>query len=266
MLCRSDKVGMHIERLRDTAFSLFMSSTAVGLICLSPCLVLGAPRGTLSGGSVMPGEYVTEGGWGSLTIRGGRDSSLAFSLKSVGPNEHICALDGQIVQGRATLDTYGNETACVVDFRAINEGIDVTTSSPDQCRSFCGARAAFEGPYLKPVKGCDAGSISRSRYKFKRLYHRKAYADAYETLAPLFEKCTRTMDWLTVGSLRNDLAITQYRLGHPADCLATLAPLAGDASMTDEEAREKYLPEDWDDYEPIIRATRTTLAICTKGT
>jgi len=72
------------------------------------------------------------------------------------------------------------------------------------------------------------------------------------------------MDWLTLGWVRNDLAMTQYQLGRPADCLATLEPLSADAAMTEEEARERYLPGDWENYEPIVMETRANIALCTR--
>ena len=113
--------------------------------------------------------------------------------------------------------------------------------------------------------GCDSGSVGRTRDEFKDLYSRRDYSKASRTLTKILNGCTKTMWWLDLGSIRNDLAITQYHLHRPKDCLKTLEPLAADASLSDEDIRKNFAPTDADNYLPIVRATRTNLELCRKS-
>jgi len=94
-------------------------------------------------GNPPAGDYIYEGGSGSLHIKpGGR-----FDITTIGTNAHTCALDGTIVRGKAKLD----DTGCVVSFSAEADKLQVRTNGSDQCRGYCGMRAAFEGTYIRPI-------------------------------------------------------------------------------------------------------------------
>ncbi len=80
----------------------------------------------------------------------------------------------------------------------------------------------------------------------------------------LLKNCDKTLSWLNVGWILNDLAITQYHLRRPHDCLKTREPLAPDAALTDEDIRSAYPPADAKNYLPIVEATRTNQMLCRK--
>ena len=102
-----------------------------------------------------PGTWITDGGWGHLTVRAGADGGLEFELGAMGSNGHACGLEGHIEDGRAALPT-DEAQACRISFDANAQGITVAVHADDQeqCRWFCGARAGFEGDYLAVPPGC----------------------------------------------------------------------------------------------------------------
>jgi hypothetical protein len=234
------------------------------------------PARVLAGTSTLtPGEYITEGGWGVLTISRSENRTTHFSLEAMGPNGHVCGLAGDVQGIRAILevdrpDLGQPSRTCVVTFRPNAGGIEVSDSGRDApdvdldaCRAFCGMRAHFEGEYLVPRPGCTGAERSATRARFHQLYAAKSYARAAAVLAPLLARCSKTLgqeaDWI-----ENDLAITQYHLGRFAGCRKTLAPLAKDAARTDEELRGSLLPTDFTVYFPIVQATRHNLELCAR--
>jgi hypothetical protein len=222
-------------------------------------------EGTAQENRLHPGQYITEGGWGNLSIKPGKGETLIFILKTVGGNAHTCDLQGQILGGRATLKTFEKGNPCVVIFSASGENVNIT-SNGDECSFFCGARASFEGLYLKPCQGCSAVDVQKIRGEFKRLYNRKAFDKARMKLEPVLRNCKKTLNWLEEGWIRNDLAVTQYKLHDLDGCRKTLRPLAADAAMTEQQLKEQYPPTDADNYMPIVEATRTNLKLCNTGT
>ncbi|WP_395315854.1 hypothetical protein [Variovorax sp. UC74_104] len=200
------------------------------------------------------GDYIYEGGSGSLRVQ----ASGHFDITTIGANAHTCALDGTIARGRSKLDDSG----CVVSFAVNADKVEVTTNGSDQCRGYCGMRAAFEGTYIRPIPSCTEKAVAGSRKAFKRQYDAKDYAAAQTTLAPVLSDCDRTLDWITKAWLRNDLALTQYKLNDRAACLRTLQPLAEDAARTDDGIKENYPPADAEIFLPVVRATRTNLKLC----
>lgn len=201
-----------------------------------------------------PGEYIYGEGGGTLTVM----PSGRFDITTMGANAHMCALSGTIVRGQAKLA----DSTCVVNFNARGNEIDVSTNGSDQCRESCGARAGFEGLYSKPTAACTNRAVAASRKSFKRQYDAKDYAGAQATLAPVLSGCEKTLDWISKGWIRNDLALSQLRGGDRAACLKTLAPLAEDAAKSDDAIQGAYPPADADSYLPIVKATRTNLKLC----
>ena len=220
----------------------------------------------LAGEAVAPGEYIPDGGLGQLTITPaeGEDagSGAAFTLNAIGGNFHVCDLEGRIVNGRATLETYGDEPACVVSFKSVEGGVEVTGTA--ECRNFCGMRAHFAGTYLKPATGCSVAERQATRARFKRLYDARHHAEALALLSPLTTRCARTLDRYEEGEILNDIAITQYRLGKRADCLRTLAPYADEAALADDAILENYPPTEGEVWLPVIKAARFNLGLCRK--
>ncbi|TXI50650.1 MAG: hypothetical protein E6Q50_04985 [Lysobacter sp.] len=209
-----------------------------------------------------PGDYIAEGGWGRLTVAAPKDGQRAFSLFALGANAHMCEVEGQIANGRATLATYADEPDCVVDFAPTAQGIAVEAG--ESCRYFCGARAWFVGEYLAVAPGCDDASRAKTRNAFKQEYDRKRYDRAYALLSPLPERCAKTLHWLERGELLNDVAITQYKRGDRAGCLRTLEPLAKDAATPDDKIEIDGWLAERHAYQPILDATRFNLRLCRK--
>ncbi len=237
---------------------------AAALTLAASFIAASAAHSQTSRGPLLPGEYQMEGGSGVLVLKKGKQGSK-FDIETVGANGHSCSLDGEIRNGRTTVSTAGTDAECTVSFNAKSDGIQVDAAPAEACRAFCGARASFEGLYLRAPTGCAATERSKARQAFKRAYDDRHYADAEKQLAPLLSSCAKTLSWRELGSIRNDLAITQHHLGHDADCLATLQPLAADAGKSDDQLRESYPPIDFDSIQPLVRATRTNLQLCQGG-
>ncbi|AKJ29659.1 hypothetical protein [Caldimonas brevitalea] len=217
--------------------------------------------------ALKPGEYVTEKGWGHLSLQRSRNGQLNFSLTAVGANAHTCDLDGEIgSRGQTVLvdDSGATDGACVIDFRARGRDVEVRHNNAPSCASHCGARARFEGLYLRPSPSCHPARRDKTRAAFKRLYDAGEYARAAALLQPVIEQCAPLLSWTEAGWLRNDLALAKYRKGDRAGCQAMLAPLAGDAGKTDTELREQWAAEPMleDTYFGVVRATRTNLGLC----
>ena len=213
-------------------------------------------------GALRPGEYLTEGGWGVLTVSTSGDRTTHFSIEAVGGNGHTCSVDGEVRDLEASLDVDEAEP-CKITFLPTAEGIEVSGVESTDChRYFCGIRADFLGLYLKPAPGCGTKELQEARDQFKQLYTAKSCAKAAAKLEPLLSRCSRTLGWLETGWLRNDLAVTQYHLGRLADCRKTLEPLLDDASKTDDELREQFPPTDFESYLPIAKATRHNAKLC----
>ena len=200
------------------------------------------------------GEYVFERGSGTLHVK----PDGAFDLNTIGANAHLCELDGRIVRGEARLDN----GPCVVKFATHGETLVVTTNGAQQCRDNCGARATFEGTYTRATPACTNSAMRTLRKQFQQQYDAKNYGTALGTLSTALSACEKTLDWLTAGRIRNDVAVTQFKLGDKAACLKTLQPLAEDAAKTDDGIKEALPPADADNYLPIVRATRFNLKIC----
>lgn len=235
--------------------------TAVYFVSL--LMLLTSPYwGHADSSGIRPGKYVTEGGWGDLSIVM-KDGRLSFAITSIGSNAHTCSLEGIIKDGRATLEAFDEGKPCIVTFQPKGYDIEVTDNE-GVCRYYCGVRASFTGLYLKPKAGCESTAIQKSRRKFKQLYDRKAYAQARSVLEPALWGCIRYINWMDVAWMRNDLAITQYKLGEYEECLRTLKPLEEDALKTDDELRASYPPAETDIMIPIARAARTNINLCRK--
>jgi len=213
---------------------------------------------------IAPGEYITERGWGNLKIKKDQNGGLSYQIDTVGGNAHTCNLSGEILNGKSVLEGEENKP-CVVTFTPTGKGISITDND-DACRNYyCGARAGFTGLYLKPSKGCDRASIKKTRNEFKRLYDKGDFALARAKLEPLLNTCSSIIIWDDLGRIRNDLAITLYKLRDYSECREVLHPLEVDANRSDEELRNAYPPADAPSAISIARATRTNLKFCTQG-
>jgi len=126
-----------------------------------------------------PGQYTyTEGGngHGTLTIKG-----TSFTLTTIGGNCHTCALEGTIEGGVGVAkDSNG---ACRITMSGTGSMLTLdSTGTVDACRDFCGARAGFDGEYLRPPAACtDRQRAARIEQSHKQ-YAAKDYDVARTTL------------------------------------------------------------------------------------
>ena len=225
--------------------------------------LLAFPHASAAEPLLQTGDYVTERGWGTLVIKRGNGGALNFKLEAMGANAHSCGLRGEIRNGRAKLDGMDKDKPCVVTFTDKAEGIAVDSVDAPLCRYYCGMRASFEGLYMKAASGCTPAVLRATRKEFKALYERKDFSAARAQLEPALNHCAKTLDWLETGWMRNDLAITQFRLGDRAACLRTLEPLAKGAAKSDAQIRDEMVaPTDIENWLPVVKAARTNLKLC----
>lgn len=221
-----------------------------------------AVEGTASS-SLRPGEYITEKGWGHLQLSE-QEGVLTFSIESV-TGEDYCGLDGTIRGDQGSAEGDNGPSACTVKFTGTPQGIDVSANTPVECKAFCGYNGGFEGPYLKVKDGCGRSDLERTRKAFKRLYDARDYKAALTALSPALANCLPTLEWEEEGGIRNDLAITQYKNGLFAECLVTLDKYVDDADKDDDAVIDGWAPVLADHYLAIIRAARTNIGLCRKG-
>ncbi len=202
------------------------------------------------------GEYIMEGGNGRLSLEKSQSGRFTFSIVGVGANNHVCSLDGEV---QKTQEMIGGRP-CLVSFHATAQGIEVGTET-EGCRDYCGARADFSGHYLTPAKGCALAEVDETRRKFKELYDKKAFLQAKTTLEPVLSRCTATMNYLDSAWVRNDLAITQYRLKNFAACIGVLKPLSDVAASYEGVEVENVTPE-LQGLVPVMKATLVNLTLC----
>jgi hypothetical protein len=229
---------------------------------MAASLVLGLAAGAQAGSdALLPGEYITQGGTGILTISTSEGRTI-FSIEVLSPTGHSCGLDGEIRGLQARLEMEGEDEPCEVTFLPKADQIEVASSGPGCHRYFCGARASFESEYFRPAPGCGTRERSAERDRFKELYDAKSYAQAAAGLEPLLSRCAKTLGFVEEGRIRNDLAVTLFHLGRRADCRKTLEPLMEHAARTEEELRRSVAPGDYEDFLPVARAASFNARLC----
>lgn len=212
--------------------------------------------------SLMPGEYITEKGWGRLLLKEQGDA-LMFSLETI-TGEDACDLNGA-VRSEVGIATEDNGNTCTIKFSGTSRGIDIAATTPAECKAFCGYNGNFEAPYLRVKSGCGRDDLDRTRDVFRRLYDGKAYKAALVTLSPVLANCLPTLEWEDEGAIRNDLAGAQYKSGLYAECLATLDKYAEDARKDDDEVVSEWSPVLADRHLEIVRAARTNISLCSEA-
>jgi len=238
----------------------WLACAAIAMLSELPALAAGQAA---AGKTLQPGEYITDKGWGRLLIKE-QSGALTFSLESTS-GEDMCALDGAIDGYRGVAKGNNGDPACNVSFASTPQGIDVSAATPKECKAFCGYNGDFEAPYLRVKQGCGRDDLDRTRTEFKRLYDGKNFKAALSTLSPALSNCLPTLEWEDEGAIRNDLAVTQYRNGLYAQCLATLDKYAEDAGKDDDAVVDGWTPALADRYLAIVRAARTNIGLCRTG-
>lgn len=229
----------------------------LSLIALALAAVTGAAWAQQQG-PFQPGEYLDRLG-GYLIIKPGSGGTNAFTLHTTGQNFSACNAQGVIQKNRqAVLKDDG--ITCTLYFGQKSDGIEIDLK--DTCNAFCGVGATLDGMYVKAEPGCERAAVRKTRDEFKRLYDKKAFADARAALEPVLTRCGKTLDNDADGWVRNDLAVTYRHLGDAAACRKVLEPLAAEAAKPDPPVKELLSRER--ESLRIVRATRTNLKLCQK--
>jgi hypothetical protein len=211
------------------------------------------------------GEYQVDGGWGTLVVRQGAASDAPFKINALGANGHSCEIEGSIHNGIASVETGEKGKDCRVGFTSTAGGIDVKPLTSEECRYFCGMRASFDGLYVKAAPACENAARQQTRKRFKKLYDAKQYQEARIALEQLLTTCAKSLIWYEDGSIRNDLAITQYHLRDFNGCIETLKEFQGDDADQHLEDLKATEPSSAEAYASILTPARHNLALCAKA-
>jgi hypothetical protein len=226
-------------------------------------LILSISTAHAAAEGITPGYYETPEGSGHLTIQRINSGKFSFAIETVGVNGHSCSLEGFIVGARGTIKNDDSpKEPCIVDFEPADpHGVDVSTSTPESCKNFCGMRANFEGDYQLPPAGCGQKERSVRRATFLQQYRARQYQLALATLGSFYRDCSKSLTWVEIDEVRNDLAITQYHLGKFDECLTTLSESLAIAEKYQEELNA-LLPGDADVYGPVETAAKHNYQLC----
>lgn len=212
------------------------------------------------------GEYLTSGGWGSMTISSDHDNKQFFEISTLNANGHSCTLSGEIIDRKAVLP--GDKSNCEIIFYKKHPGIEVVVDEDvwSECRSYCGARAYFWSTYRSVSDQCTTDAMNKAFDSFIELKNQKRYAEAESLLTPILENCKETIHEYRDGQYRNQLAEVQGLLGKKQACLDTLQPWTELSKKTDDQVchNETYslAPFDCDETLFIIKDTREKLNFC----
>ncbi|MBP0590760.1 hypothetical protein J8I87_13755 [Paraburkholderia sp. LEh10] len=207
--------------------------------------------------AVETGEYFyVQGGHehGRLNVKDGN-----FTIDTIGANDHTCSLTGSM-KGKSGVVSDGGET-CRVAFSGGNGVLHVGPSDTDACRSYCGARAWFDGLYQRPPAACTDRARTGRIEAAREAYTRKNYGLAVAAFTSLIDQCSTYMNWIEADRVRSDLALTQYHLGDKAKCLETLAPTT---AMQNRDVDETFglPPANVIDYQSTGKAILHNAALC----
>ena len=216
-------------------------------------LCLSAQAATLS-----PGTYTIDGGWGTLELKA-QGQDLAFQIDTQGANGHSCGVDG-VLKGQS-LSLQLPDGRCEIRFQPGRQGVKVSSNQADACRLYCGARASFEGEFRTTPPGCTLAQQTARRKRFRVLYDSMLYADALTQIQSLLSDCSAQLGSPLLDWVRNDMAVTQYKLGQRAACLATLKTVTV-FGQSDDAIRDNYPPTDAENFIGVARATRTNVKLC----
>ncbi|MCL1501547.1 hypothetical protein M3O57_20280 [Xanthomonas nasturtii] len=211
------------------------------------------------------GTYVTEGGWGRLIIDAPKGQELSkFSLDTENVDSG-CTLSGQLDKsGHAVVYEGAEASQCSLVLKMEANGVAISTSTKEQCQAYCGSNGSFEGIYKRLSSSCATDAIEKARHDFKSFYDKKKYVEAKGVLAPIYQSCVPTMSLADEGALRNDYALTLYKLKDKPGCLSALSKYKQDAARTDDQISEGMAPAVVDEYLTVIHAARTNIALCSR--
>ena len=197
--------------------------------------------------AVQSGVYSTVGGWGTMTI-----SKSRFKIDAVGINGHTCGLEGSFVGHQ------GQAEACSIELKSLGSTVTITSTS-DDCQLSCGARARFDGDYLRLPPTCTAAAQRSVDQRFLAAYKAKDYGPAYALLSQANTECRRYTGWLLNDRRSNDLAITAYHLGRKDECRRLSAQVADAKQLAQ---LKEVAPSDYENFLPHYEAARNNAALC----
>ncbi len=140
-----------------------------------------------------------------------------FEIESVGANCHYMLVSGTIDAGVGRADSWaddGSDSKCRVLFKKQGAEIQVSTSTAEECRAYCGARASFEGSYRSVRAPCSRSDRQKIRNAFLKLYRSRDFASAAAVLEPMLSQCSEFLDMVESDQIRNDLALAQFHGGN----------------------------------------------------
>ena len=244
----------------------------VAVALLIPTISL---AGEIAASTISPGRYVSAGSRGTVVIRKNSraearfdHAEARFEIESVGSNCHTCSLAG-VLRGTTGYEGYADwiverdSPKCKVSFRQDDGVINVSAVTVEECRSFCGARARFDGIYKTVPTSCSANNQRARRNQFLREYRLRKFREASDKASRLLEECGEFINWVEIDRLRNDLAIAQLHDGKPTACLETLATTIAAASLNENDLN--LPPCDHDSYIAVAKATWHNRALCEKA-
>lgn len=248
--------------MRKTIFKL--AAVVLGFVCLQTWAqkTHSEAQDQVTVTTIAPGHYATDQGWGWLVIDPRKNSSVGFSVETRSTLTEGCEFGGELT-GRTGVAQRGN-SSCTISFNPTTKGVTLKLETAEACKELCGLNGSFEGEYLRDANpSCMPAAVEDTRDRFKRLYDHRDYRGALELLQPVLINCTAFLDALNLGSIRNDLAITQYKNGQRAECIATLKPYQRDAKRGDKAVLQDWgRPDVAEAYLAIIKAARTNLRLC----
>jgi uncharacterized protein YceK len=119
---------------------------------------------------------------------------------------------------------------------------------------------------------CSTPKIEKIRDEFQKLYDQKDYVQARAKLEAVVKTCSNRTNFATLGWIRNDLAITMYKLGDYSGCLDVLQPLQEYADEAEKDIQSKYVsmygpqfgPKVAEDARRLAKTTRANLKLCNR--
>lgn len=207
------------------------------------------------------GLFYNESGSATLAVSpSDAPATIEFMIKSSSTDGHQCNVSGEIKNNQAI-----TKENCVINFEKFPDRISVIAPDEfgDACRSHCGAgNTTFSDDFYLEIPYCEKADSIRA--EFTQHYKSAQYPKAQGLLVELLSRCEHLMDWRTVASIRNDLAITEFRMKNSESCLKALLPLKGDF-IDDHDITEmsfRYPDMDTDLVEETMKATRYNWKKC----
>lgn len=208
------------------------------------------------------GHYATQPGWAELVVSFD-GSQRRFVLDSHQGNGRSCSLDGaiQVSTGKVIAHTtQPGMPVCQLQLVAEGNGWRSEVLDVAACRQHCGLQARLAAHFHPLPDACRWSAREQVRASFRQHYSRREYAQALQVLEQLQRQCGGFIDWLEADAIANDLAITQFRLGQPAQCLRTLektrvAGFSSEDQLDQLRSRLQLSRLEHQAYLPVARAT-----------